>query len=161
MGERFTARGDSIEVGLFPAERSLLRDVVDTTDSARTDSADPGHDRLNVPVYLGDEAASEEWWGLMGEHLESQRSDDRSVFDDIIGGDRPVVISRDQAEGFLRTVNAARLVLAARLGIEVEEDFSDLGPADEAVLWFLSFVVDDLSVELLGGLPPAASGGDE
>lgn len=161
MVERFQARDDRIEVRLFPAERLLLKDVAEITDSARTDRTDPGYDRLNVPVYLGDESASDEWWRLMGEQLESQRSDDRSAFDAVVGDDRTDVISRQEAEGFLRVVNSSRLVLASRLGIEVEDDFSDLSPSDEAVLWFLSFVVDDLSEELMGLLPPAAGHGDE
>jgi hypothetical protein len=162
VGERFTATGvDRIGVGLFPEERSLLRDVVEITDSAHTDRGDPGYERLNVPVYLGDEEASEEWWRLMGQQLDSQRSDDRAAFDEIVSDAGPDVVSRMAAEGFLRVVNASRLVLAARLGIEVEEDFSHLSPTDEALLWFLSFVVDDLSGEFMAKMPPAATAGDE
>lgn len=159
MGERFSLDDSGrIEVGLFPSERKLLKEVVAASDSAlRVDddmsSEDPGRKRLHVPVYLGDEAASDEWWRLMGDHLRSARDDDRAVFEEVVGQGPPVVIDGATAEGFLRVVNSARLVFAARLGIEVEDDFGSLSVTDETVLWFLSFVVDDLSAELARMLP--------
>lgn len=159
MGERFSLVGaGQIEIGLFPAERALLEEVVAASDSAQTSlnvatTDDPGYRRLHVPVYLGDEASSDEWWRLVGSQLSSARAEDREVFAAAVTQDPPVVIDVAGAEAFLRVVNGARLVLAARLGIEVEDDFSGLSARDEAVLWFLSFVVNDLSDELTHSLP--------
>lgn len=141
----------------------MLEEVVAAADSAQlgpeeAKSDDPGHMRLHVPVYLGDESSSDEWWRLMGNHLQSSRAEDRRIFKRLINEEPPVVVDVLAAEAFLRVVNASRLVLAARLGIEVEDDFSGLSAQNEAVLWFLSFVVNDLSEELARMLPTATEG---
>jgi hypothetical protein len=166
VGERFTALGpDRIEVGLFPAERALLQSVVDASSSAMSaDSghaglSEPGRARLRVPVYLGDEEASEEWWRLMGTQLESAREHDRMIFDSVVSREAPTTVDAAAAEAFLRVVNASRLVLAARLGIEIDEDFSSLTAGDEAILWFLSFIVNDLSEELSEMFPVSTDDG--
>lgn len=148
MGERFNAiEDDQIVVRLFPSERALLADVLTMLSSV--DSDDPGYSRLHVPVYLGDEEASKEWRRLMGDELDSARLEDRRVFSEVVATDKSeIVLDLDQAESLLRVVNEGRLVLAARLGIDVEEDFAGLSPETEMALWFLSFIINDLSEEL-------------
>ena len=77
--------------------------------------------RLNVPVYLDDRHASDEWWRLMGDDLDSARMSDRSVFSRAITDDLEPLNDED-ANALLRVLNEARLVLGARMGVEVEED---------------------------------------
>jgi hypothetical protein len=139
-------------VGLSQGERDLLSRIVAGLDNMNPDGSDAGYARLNMPVYLGDQKASDEWWRLMGDQLEASRSDDRKIFDAVVGAPRSD-LKRSDARSFLRVVNQARLVYAARLGIAVAQDLEDIGGEDEVVLWFLSFVVDDLSAELSGLLP--------
>lgn len=141
-----------ISVGLFPGELELLGDAVGQLDHIGSDGSDPGFARLNPPVYLGDAEASQEWWRLMGDQLAAARSDDRATFDAVVRG-AGTELSLTEAQAFLRVVNQARLVYAARAGVEVPDDFANLTDQQEVVLWFLSFVVDDLSDELMRLLP--------
>ena len=154
MGSRFERiRGDRIVVRLPRSEQEFLADVGVLLGSVGRDDTDPASARLHVPVYLGDDEASDEWWRLMGEQLEMARSDDRRVFQGVVDADEEeVVLDFDQAEAFLRVVNEGRLSLAARLGVEVAEDFSELEPGEELALDFLSFIVNDLTGELSLGL---------
>ncbi len=151
MGDKFDAKRDGqILVRLSPEERALLARVVSGLDSVEANPDDPGHARLHPPVYLGDDAASSEWWRLMGDQLDQARSEDRRAFDRVVA-ETDSSLTQDEARSFLRVLNQGRLVFAARLGIEVAEDMSGLGEENDVVLWFLSYVVDDLS-EVLDGL---------
>lgn len=150
MGDRFTADRDGfITVGLFPSERVLLSRIASQLDHLDPDGSDAGYARLNMPVYLGDQKSSEKWWQQMGGQLDAARDEDRKIFESIIDATQKDLSPAD-ARSFLRVVNQARLVYAARLGIAVAQDFEDIAEEDEVALWFLSFVVDDLSEELAG-----------
>jgi hypothetical protein len=100
---------------------------------------DPASARLRVPVYLDDPEASEEWWRLMGSELEQSRLADRSAFELIVeAAASGTVMSIPEAEAFLRVLNNARLALAARLKVEVEEDYERLLEADRGALDYLA-----------------------
>lgn len=100
---------------------------------------DPAAARLRVPVYLDDPEASEEWWRLMGDELEQSRLADRSAFELIVdAASTGTVMSIPEAEAFLRVLNNARLALAARLKVEVEEDYEGLKKADRGALDYLA-----------------------
>lgn len=150
-GDRFSRRGDgAIVVTLSPQEKVFLADVtLMLRDVESADSDDLAATRLHLPVYLDDEAATDEWWRLMGAELSSARASDRSLYDSVMSdGGEELVLSIDEAEALLRVINEGRLVLASRLGIQVESDFDDLDEESRFGLDFLHWLVDDLTVEL-------------
>lgn len=114
--------------------------------------ADPASTRLNVPVYLDDPEANEEWWRLMGAELEASRSSDRRVFERVLGIEGAAVLSDDEADAFLRVVNESRLVLGARLGLDVEDDHDRLPQQSRQVLDYLGWVLEELTAALTLGL---------
>ena len=121
---RTTKKG--IEVDLSPAERVFLGDVLPLLAGIGAPGVDPAADRLNVPVYLDNPDANEEWWRLMGQDLVASRRADRAVFGKMVGSDVPIVLTPQEADAVLRVLNQARLALGARLGIDVEEDHEQL-----------------------------------
>ncbi|MDH3190404.1 MAG: DUF2017 family protein [Acidimicrobiia bacterium] len=155
MGDRFQrVSGERIRVSLAPEEQQFLADLTRMLRTVEPHNAeDPASTRLHLPVYLDDAGSTEEWWRLMGDQLESARAQDRSVFESLIeapGGE--IVFDSDQAESLLRVINEGRLVLAARLGIQVASDFDDIDPGERIVLDYLHWLLEDLTTELSNGL---------
>lgn len=149
MGERFHITEDGrISWHLDPAESSFLADMVRMLESVGQVEGDPGEKRLNVPAYLGDADAAGEWRRLMGDQIEDGRAEDREVLRAAVEGDGTVVIEPAGAEAILRVVNEARLVLAARLGIEVASDYEQLDAGGTVALHFLGLFIEDLTDEL-------------
>ena len=107
----------------------------------------------HLPVYPGRPEDDAEFWRLMGDELRRAKAEDRATFIETLGAaQRGVVLSEDQAEAWLRVMGEARLVLAARLGIEHEDDYEavrDGGGPEMAVLDYLSYLQASLS-ETLG-----------
>ncbi len=154
MSERFRAiGGDRIVVEFSEPELVFLSDVIPLLDSVGRTQDDPGHERLNVPAFLGDPDSSEEWSRAVGDRLDLARSQDRMVFAGVVGSEQRAVLDLDQAGAVLRVLNEARLVLAARLGVEVESDYSRLSEDELMGLHFLGFLVEDLVEEMSRALP--------
>jgi hypothetical protein len=63
-----------------------------------------------------------------------------------------VILSNEEADAFLRVLNQARLVLGARLGIEVEEDHERVQPESREALDYLGWIQEELMVELTRAL---------
>ncbi|MCI0426122.1 MAG: DUF2017 family protein [Actinobacteria bacterium] len=141
-----TRRG--IEASFSDAERTFLGDVIPLLEGLGPTGDDPAAARLTVPVYLDDPVANEEWWRLMGTDLEMAREADRGVFSTVIGSRQPVVLDDADADAVLRVLNEARLVLGARLGIEVEDDHERVPPEERAALDYLGWVEEELIDEL-------------
>jgi hypothetical protein len=114
--------------------------------------SDPAADRLRVPVYLDDPEANGEWWRLMGEDLNAARSTDRAVFQRVIEATDDVLLDDEEANSFLRVLNETRLALAARLGLEVEDDHDHLPPEGRQALDYLGWLLEELTVELTRSL---------
>lgn len=149
MGERFEATRDGrISLQLDPAESAFLSDMVRMLESVGQVEGDPGEKRLNVPAYLGDAEAAEEWRRLMGDRIEDGRAEDRRALRTVVDSEGTVAIDPERAEAILRAVNEARLVLAARLGIEVESDYEQLDASGIVALHYLSMFIEDLTDEL-------------
>lgn len=148
----FQATADGIEVELTPEERLFLGDVLPLLAGIGVRGDDPAADRLNVPVYLDDADANEEWWRLMGQDLEAGRRSDRAVFKKVVDSEGPVVMDDEEADAMLRVLNEARLVLGARFGVEVEADHDELPEDSRQVMDYLGWIQEQLTVELMRSL---------
>lgn len=141
-----------IEFRFDPGLVEFLRDVASLFSALGPRATDPAAQRLSVPVYLDDPEADAEFWRWMGSELEQSRLADRSAFEALLDdAARGTVASRAEAEAFLRVLVEARLVLAARLGVEVEDDYDRLTPERAAVLGALA----ELQVLLIDALSGA------
>jgi hypothetical protein len=149
MGGRFqTTRDGRISLQLDRAESAFLSDMVRMLESVGQIDGDPGEKRLNVPAYLGDAESAEEWRREMGDRIEDGRAEDRKVLRSALETDGRVMLEPARAEAILRVANEARLVLAARLGIEVESDYEQLDAAGAVALHYLGLFIEDLTGEL-------------
>ena len=152
MGARFDSIGDDrIRATLPAAERAFLTDVLGMLGSIGDEPDDPGAARINPPAYLGDDEAAAEWRRLMGSQLEDSRSRDREALARIIELGE-AALEPSEALSVLRVVNEARLVLAARLGVEVPDDYEDLDLGSSIALHVLGVLVEDLAEALSDGL---------
>lgn len=155
MTEFVATRGGGVTVRLRPAEVETLRIVMEILDSVGEREADPGAARLDVSPYPEDDDASFEFKRLMASELEQGRNADRSAFETSLdaasGGE--VHLSAGEAEAWLLVIGEARLVLAARLGIE-QEGWGEDGDVEPpmALLHYLSWVQGSLAEALLGQL---------
>lgn len=134
---RRTRDGISIRLGRRDVEfLSMLPAMLDEVGSQPDD---PAAERLAVPVYLDDPDSDHEYWRWMRPELDAGRSADRSAFAELVsaaaGG---VVASQEEAEAFLRVLVEGRLALAARVGVQVEDDYARLAEDEEAILDYLA-----------------------
>ena len=149
MDDRFHSAGEGrISLQLDPAESAFLADMVRMLETVGEIEGDPAEKRLNVPAYLGDAEAAAEWRRLVGDQIEDGRARDREVLRAVVEDEGTVDLDPDRAEAILRTVNEARLVLAARLGIEVESDYEQLDAGGTVALHYLGLFIEDLTDEL-------------
>lgn len=144
----FRKSGRRITVELKPGERAFLSQVLDLLDDVGAFEGDPAAQRLDVPAYLDDPVAAEAWRLLMGEELREARLGDRAIFASVVADDGSLRLDDGDALAFLRVLNEGRLALAARLGVEVEEDHDRLPDPDRTALDFLGFVLESLTAEL-------------
>ena len=144
----FKAVRRGIKASFAPAERIFLADILPLLASVGEAADDPAADRLRVPVYLDDQEANQAWWLLMGQELDDARTADRAVFERVIRSEGSLVLDHDDANAFLRVLNEARLVLGARMGVEVEEDHDRLPDTSRQALDYLGWVLEELTVEL-------------
>jgi hypothetical protein len=152
VSERFTLRNGDVIVDIPAEERSFLGQVLLLLAEVDESPDDPGHRRLNVPVYLDDSTSNEEWWRLMGEELGQSRARDRDVYERVVSASGPTVLEGDDANAFLRVLNEGRLAFAARLGLDVAEDHDRLPETERAALDYLGWVLEDLTVVLMSAL---------
>ncbi len=149
MTELFVSERDGIRITLPAGLVDFLADVPQALDLVGNSDVDPAGARFKVPVYLDDDGANDEYWRWMGSELDSSRAADRSAFatllEDAVEG---VVASRAEAEAFLRVLVEIRLAVAARLGVEVEDDYGMLEHTDAVVLDTLA----ELQLMLLAAL---------
>lgn len=153
MGRIFRPkRGDQIEVVLEDGADLMLGDVLALLDTVEDDPDDPGWRRLDPPVYLGDEEATAEWRRLMGDQLDEGRHLDRDTMQRMLNSGPVTTLSHDEATQVLRVINEARLVLAARLGIDVASDYESVGVHESIALHVLGMLVEDLTEALSSSL---------
>ncbi len=119
----FRAEGDTIIVTMRARERVLIGQIPVLLAGVTGDGGDPGFEVLHRAVYRDDPRAAVEVANLSASEDEIRRTADRDVVERVASG--ATGMTRDEAHGFLRAVNEARLVLAARAGA------FDLGPGWE------------------------------
>ncbi len=160
MSARFRLVAEGVEVTLPPHEVAFLSDLIKVLAGLGTPENDPGAARLSPPAYLGEPEANEDWKRFAGTELTAARRADRSAFELILEavdkareeGEGSAVISIPEAEAVLRVANDARLVLAARWGVDTAGDYERLRPEAGDILAFLGWLVSDLAVVLGGAL---------
>lgn len=159
MPEHFRLVPEGVEVDFSPEESILVSDVLSVLGRLGDPSEDPGAARLAPPVYMDDPDADAEWRRLAGAELNAARRADRSALEMVLeavdtahteGGG--VIVSVAEAEAMMRVLNEARLVLAARWGVDTSDAYDDLRPEASNVLSFLGWLVSELAIVLGGGL---------
>jgi Domain of unknown function (DUF2017) len=111
----FRADDDIVTAVFTDEERKLLRQIPRLLDDVTSPSGDPGYDVLHRAVYRDDRQASRELAGLVASDNDATRASDRGVVERL--GTGTTTMTREEARGFLRSVNEARLVIAARAGV--------------------------------------------
>lgn len=130
----FERVGDGYRLRLRFVERSVLRSVPGILDTG----GDAGG-RLDYTAHPDEPSADRRYRELVAGSLDELRSDDRAGFRSVVAGDP---VSPDQIEAFLRVVGEARIILAARLGIEEDgwEYGASPGDPDMALLGWLGWL---------------------
>ena len=145
-------RRNRVRVRLATREVEILRDLPLLLESVGSPDDDPAAERLAPPVYKTDAEADEEWRRYAQPELDRSRDADRSAFAESLGRDE---LTPEEAEGWLRTIGEARLVLGARLGITDDGWSGENLPTDpaRALLHYLSWLQEELVRALSGALP--------
>ena len=116
-----TADGPRLSVAVEVEE--VLRSVPGWLSSVGRRGKDPVADRLAPRVYADDDDAAREFDRLMTPELDAGRKTDRERYEHVI--DRAVdggtILDEEDAFAVLRVLDEARLVIAARLGIDSDE----------------------------------------
>jgi hypothetical protein len=148
----FHRSGNTIVMEATGQEARLLAEVPKLLDSVSVEHDDPGYVVLHRPIYLDDQLFDAEMQAFATQEMETQRAIDRSVLQRTVGERN--VMTVEEAGGLLRTLNEARLVLAARAGAFDEgsswEDRIEGDPALAVVAW-LGYIQG----ELIGALTAA------
>ncbi len=138
-------RTDGLHIEMPDWMVTFLSDIPDLLATVGTMDADPAADRLEVPVYLDDAEANEDWWRWMGGELAESKAADRSAFTEILASaGTGVDISELEAYAMLRVLTETRLVIAARAGLEIEADYETLDDHTLAVLNTLALLQESL-----------------
>lgn len=130
----------ALSLELTAEERMLLASLLEQLIDVLLDDADPAMRRLLPDAYRDDPEAAAEFRrftaeGLAEQKIANARAVRGAVSDNPDGeqepGDRVVVLTRDDAGQWLRTLSDLRLTIANRLGIEHD---GDLGRLDDAAV---------------------------
>lgn len=113
------ARGNQVWIELSASEVELLGSVPKWLAEVGVDPKDPAGPRLNQSAYPDDPMASAEFEVTHGATLDETRQEDRETFrTTLTGAVSGVALTDDQAAAWMRVIGDARLMFAARLGIE-------------------------------------------
>ncbi len=141
------ACGDgTLEIRLGSAERALLSQVADDLADELDQPDDPTLQRLFPPGYSDDAVRDAGYQMMMGDELRQRHLAALRSLAATSGADR---LDPAQAESWLRSINAVRLVLGTRLGISDDDQTVRIRRGDPDLgSWvaydFLSRLLDDL-----------------
>lgn len=136
----------TLEVRLGTAERALLGEVADELADELAQPDDPSLQRLFPPGYSEDAVRDAGYQMMMGDELRQRHLAAVRALAATTENDR---LDPAQAESWLRSINAVRLVLGTRLGITDDQQTVRIQRDDPNLRsWvaydFLSTLLDDL-----------------
>lgn len=145
MTNPFRPHADGVQIKMPDWLVDFLSDLPALLATVGQGQDDPAQSRLQVPVYLDDPDANQDWWRWMGSELNESKAADRSAFAEVIASaGTDVVASIPEAHAMLRVLTEARLVIAARSGLEIEADYDSLDSHTQAVLNTLAALQESL-----------------
>lgn len=149
----FVASGGSILVRLAADDRHLLGQIPGLLDGVDAGGSDPAYEVLHRRAFREDEARSAAFEDLVAGERAAGRRLDRAVVTAVAQGASS--LTRNEALSLLRSINEARLALAARAGVfddgEGWERRAGTEPTVAAVVWMAH-----LQSQLLGALGKTA-----
>ena len=148
MRQPFVHVDDGVLVGLAPEEVELLSALPRILDSVGDEDGDPAQKRLDPDVHQDADAAAD-FRSIVGEDLNRERIVDRATFIGTLRDSEK--LSFEDAEVWLRVIAEARLVIAARIGIDRDgwshEDFEE--SHDALFVQYLGWVQESLIEALI------------
>lgn len=133
------------EIGLLVRLIGEVRDLITSDDPATA----PLRRRLFPPAYHldADAEAEAEYQRFMREELVASRLEAIGVVEECLAAGEGAVMSAAQADGFVRSLNAVRLVLGTLLDISEEHDPDLVGTddpmfAEHQLYMFLSWLLE-------------------
>ena len=148
----FVWDGSGVRVTLGAEERAMLPSLLALLETVVAGRGDPAAERLDPPAYDADPVADEEYRRLMAQELLDARARDRERFAATASAER---LDEDDAEAWLRVLGDVRLTLAARKGIERDDDqWEDRIEVDPelGMLAYLGFLQGSLVDALMNSL---------
>lgn len=140
----------TVEVRLGLAERALLAQVADDLSKELAQPDDPSLQRLFPPGYSQDPVRDAGYQMMMGDDLRQGHLSALLELAATADADR---LDPVQAEAWLRSINAVRLVLGTRLGISDDDQPLRIRPDDpEIASWIAYDFLSALLDELIGAL---------
>ena len=138
-------RGGGVLVDLPPEERALLQEVARGLHEVLSDAGDPGVKRL-FPAAHEDPELDREFRDLTSGQLRANRESALALLQETAARDE---LSPEEADGWLRALNDARLVLGTRLELTEDFDWDGFDPdhpdAEELALYaYLSWLQEQL-----------------
>ena len=153
--KRFKTRQGGILVRLRSAEVAILMRLPSLVGSVGSAADDPAAARLAPEAYLDDEAASREFARLTGDDLARARREDAARFSEqLLEAGDGVLLSEEDAACWMRVIGDARLVLAARSGLDQVESLDTVASRDPegTLIHLLGMFQGELSQALLAGM---------
>ena len=145
MGGFRRSREGGVHVELPPQERALLREVGRDLHELLSDADDPGVKRL-FPAAHEDRELDREFRELTSGQLRANRESALALLQETAHREE---LSAEEADGWLRALNDARLVLGTRLELTEDFDWAGFDPqhsdAEELALYaYLSWLQEQL-----------------
>jgi len=148
----FASTKKGIAVNLGPDERGLLRTLLGEVRELLTTApiGDPKLARLFPPAYFDNDEAETEYQRLMRDELLSSRLASLSLTSSLLerepSGDK-VVLSADELDALMRSINSLRLVLGTLLDVDEDEfearlDENDPGYGQYQLYSYLGWLLD-------------------
>ncbi|MGX5680044.1 DUF2017 domain-containing protein [Schumannella luteola] len=137
----FRREGDDLAATFTTVEVELMSELIEQVGEllAFREASDPAIARLLPDAYRDDAEAASEFRRLMEDDLVSRKQANASVVRDSLG-DGHVRLGAGAVQSWLRALTDLRLVIAARLGIEHDEDRGADDPFLQDVYGWLGYV---------------------